>query len=75
MQEEKATDPRIGKHVEFHASRIFKGNPIKGVVTSISDEWIEVELAHTCEGMVNIWPAGSLKEFRISLISGTIKGI
>lgn len=65
----------IGKTVEFHASRIMKGNPVRGIVTAKDDEWMEVELLKDIEGMANVWGKGERKSFRLELIYGTIKGL
>lgn len=51
----------IGKRVQFHATRILKGNPVRGVLVSEDEEWIEVELEHDLKGMVNVWEAGGTK--------------
>lgn len=58
-----------GQSIEFHASRIFKGNPVKGVLQNQDDEWITVTLLNDCEGMVNYWLAGEEKQFRKSLLT------
>lgn len=58
-----------GKMIQFHAERIFKGNPVIGIVTQEDEEWIVVTLNHDIEGMVNSWEAGETKQFRKILIS------
>lgn len=62
-----------GAKIHFHAHRIFKGNPVKGILQSQDDEWIEVTLLNDIEGMVNNWYAGETKQFRKTLI--TFQGI
>lgn len=65
----------IGKKIEFHASRIFKGNPVKGTLVWFDEEWFAVKLDHYIEGMSEGWDKGEEKTFRKSLVFGTIKGI
>jgi len=64
---------KAGDKVTFHSERLTSGNPVKGTVESISEEWIDIKLDHTCEGIVNIWDKGEVKTFRRSLISGLKK--
>jgi hypothetical protein len=63
------------KVIEFHASRIIKGNPVKGVFIFQDEEWLTVRLLKNIEGMANVWKKGEEKTFRKSLIYGTIKGL
>lgn len=62
-----------GDVVKFRAQRIRKGNPVKGLVLRIGDEWMTIELFHAIEGMVNVWDQGEEKEFRLCLIDGEIE--
>lgn len=57
-----------GDAIQFQASRIMFGNPVKGTFISEDDEWITVTLHHYIEGMVNSWEAGEEKQFRKTLI-------
>lgn len=63
----------VGKIIQFHAERIRKGNPVKGVLKSVSDEWIEVELLKDIHGMANSWWKGELKSFRKILIHNVVQ--
>lgn len=62
-----------GSKVEFTASRILKGNPIKGTVVGMDEEWIDIKLAHYIEGINNWWNKDEVKSFRLCLINGDIK--
>jgi hypothetical protein len=64
-----------GFTVQFNASRITHGNPVKGTFLWQDDEWIAVKLSHDLEGLVNTWYEGEEKVFRKSLINGKIKVI
>jgi hypothetical protein len=64
---------KLGKHVEFTAERILKGNPVTGTMVSNDEEWITVVLTKDIEGLVNVWYAGEKVSFRKSLIRGEIK--
>ena len=68
-------DNAIGKTVEFHASRIMKGNPVRGIVKAKDDKWMEVELLKDIEGVANVWEKGERKNFRLEWIYGAIKGL
>lgn len=65
----KIKNINVGETVQFTAQRIMKGNPVKGVVTNLDNEWIEVRLSHYIEGIVSNWESGELKSFRIELIN------
>ncbi len=59
----------VGKTVQFHAQRIIKGNPVKGLVVLEDKEWITLKLSHDLEGMVTFWYKYEEKAFRKTLIS------
>lgn len=67
------TSELIGKKVTFYASRILKGNPVKGTVVAEDETWITLRLSKTIEGMTTIWFMGEEKQFRKTLILGAIK--
>jgi hypothetical protein len=64
----KIEDVKQGQTIQFHAVRIFKGNPIQGVLQWQDEEWIDVTLLNDIEGMVTSWEAGENKKFRKELI-------
>lgn len=72
LQQNDVSSSALGKRVQFSAARIRKGNPVRGLVTSEDDEWIEVELEHKIEGLATVWEAGERKTFRKTLIGGGI---
>lgn len=63
------------KIIEFNASRIMKGNPVKGILISENEDWIRIKLLKDIEGIVNVWYEGEEKEFRKCLINGEIKQV
>ena len=63
----------IGKEVRFQASIIMEGNPVTGILIDISDEWINVKLTKNIAGINTEWYSGDEKQFRKSLINGSIK--
>ena len=58
-----------GEMVEFHAVRIVKGNPVRGVVISEDKDSIQVKLEHTIEGLVTNWYEGEERWFDKKLIN------
>jgi hypothetical protein len=56
-------------HVQFNAQRIYKGNPVKGIVVSEDEEWVTIKLDHDLEGQANVWHEGEEKKFRKSFLS------
>ena len=51
------------------------GNPVTGIVKGMHGDWIEIELLKDIEGILSFFKKGEVKKFRISLISGSIKGL